>query len=212
MSSAIWRREAWRGVRLSWRKLRWAAGQGRVVKLRFRLIGALSCSCACLLLGSVSAWGSGAPDFGWLKGRPGQILRLTGMTFVASEGSSNEIVLRAERAQLYPDHDVADLEVVAVEVAPGDGRVGFEMRCDRGRLNLSSQDFVAEGHVVGTIEGGRQFEADWVVYDEAAGLLDTEEPVLITDQDGRYRGGGFRYFVDQHRFRLMGGASIVHEP
>jgi LPS export ABC transporter protein LptC len=165
-----------------------------------------------LLLGNASVARCAAPDLGWLDGDPGQVLRLLGMTFASSEGSNNEIVLRAERAQLYPDHDVADLEVVVVEVAPGDGRVGFEMSCDRGRLNLSSQDFVAEGHVVGTIEGGRQFEAQWVAYNEADGLLYTDEPVLITDQNGRYRGGGFRYHVEQHRFRLMGGASIIQDP
>lgn len=212
MSIATLRREAWRGARLFSLPLplRRVGVRIRPVDRRARLIGALAC--ACLLLGNASAASSGAPDFGWLKGDPGQILRLLGMTFVSSEASSNEIVLRAERAQLYPDHDVADLEVVAVEVAPGDGRVGFEMRCDNGRLNLASQDFVAEGHVVGTIEGGRQFEAQWVAYNEADGLLYTDEPVLITDQNGRYRGGGFRYFLHQHRFRLMGGASIIQEP
>lgn len=202
--------EAWRGVRLAslWRRC--AGVRIGPVDLRGRLLGALAC--VCLLLGNASAARCAAPDLGWLDGDPGQILRLVGMTFASSEGSSNEIVLRAERAQLYPDHDVADLEVVVVEVAPGDGRVGFEMRCDRGRLNLSSQDFVAEGHVVGTIEGGRQFEAQWVAYNEADGLLYTDEPVLITDQNGRYRGGGFRYYVEQHRFRLMGGASIIQDP
>ena len=118
-----------------------------------------------------------APDHGWLEGDPGQILRLRGMTFVASEGSANEIVLHAENAQFYPDHDVADLETVSVEVAPGSTRVGFEMKCDKGRLNLASQDFVAQGNVVGTIEGGRQFEALWVAYNEEDGILYTDEPV-----------------------------------
>lgn len=175
----------------------------RVVLLLLVAIGGLS---------QASEAVSGAPDFGWLEGDPGQMLKLRGMTFVASEGSANEIVLRAENARFFPDHDVADLETVHVEVAPGSGRIGFDMRCDRGRLNLSSQDFVAEGNVVGTIEGGRQFEALWVAYDEAEGLLYTDEPVLITDQKGRYRGGGFRYFIHQQRFLLMGGASIVQEP
>jgi len=164
------------------------------------------------VVGIASVARSAAPDHGWLEGDPGQVLFLRGMTFVASEGSANEIVLHAKNAQFYPDHDVADLETVAVEVAPGSGRVGFEMQCDRGRLNLTSQDFVAEGNVVGTIEGGRQFEALWVAYDEAKGVLYTDEPVLITDQDGRYQGGGFQYFVHQQRFRLKGGASIVQEP
>jgi LPS export ABC transporter protein LptC len=134
------------------------------------------------------------------------------MTFVASEGSANEILLRSERARFYPDRQVADLERVEVEVTPGPGRVGFEMHCDEGQLNLSTQDFLATGNVVGTIEGGRQFEAAWVAYDEKAGLLYTDEPVLIIDEDGRYRGGGFRYFVNEQRFRLQGGATVVQEP
>lgn len=152
------------------------------------------------------------PDFGWLEGDRGQQLRLKGMTFVASEGSANEIVLRSTHAQFYPEHDVADLETVNVEVQPGTDRVGFVMSCEKGRLNLASQDFVAEGNVVGTIEGGRRFQAAWVAYDEENGLLYTDDPVLITDEDGTYRGGGFRYFVHQQRFRLMGGASIVQDP
>ena len=153
-----------------------------------------------------------APDLGWFDGKLGQVLHVRGMIFVASEASSNEVVLRADEARFYPDQQVADLERVEVEVASGHGRVGFEMRCDEGQLNLSTQDFIAQGNVVGHFEGGRQFEALWVAYDEAKGLLYTDEPVFIVDQEGRYRGGGFRYFVREQRFRLQGGASVVQEP
>ena len=152
------------------------------------------------------------PDPGWLEGEPGQKLNVRGMTFVASEGGANEILLRAERADFYPEREVADLDVVDVEVTPGDDRVGFRMRCDEGLLNLANQAFVAQGHVVGTIEGNRQFEALWVAYDEVEGVLYTDDPVLIVDEDGRYRGGGFRYFVNESRFRLQGGATVVQGP
>ena len=152
------------------------------------------------------------PDPGWLKGDPGQILHVRGMTFVASEGSANEILLRAETAEFYPEREVADLDEVDVEVASGEGRLGFRMRCDEGQLNLATQAFIAEGHVVGTIEGDRQFEALWVAYDEVEGVLYTDDPVLIVDEDGRYRGGGFRYFVNESRFRLEGGATVVQDP
>jgi hypothetical protein len=166
----------------------------------------------CFVFGDSGPSRAGPPDLGWFDGNLGQILHVRGMTFVASEASSNEIVLRAEVAQFYPDRQVANLEQVEVEVASGPDRIGFEMRCDEGQLNLSTQDFIAEGHVVGTIEGGRQFEALWVAYDEAKGVLYTDEPVLIVDQDGSYRGGGFRYFVREQRFRLQGGASVIQEP
>jgi LPS export ABC transporter protein LptC len=154
----------------------------------------------------------GGPDLGWFDGELGQTLHVRGMTFVASEASSNEIVLHAETARFYPDRQLADLDRVHVQVASGPNRVGFEMHCDRGQLNLSTQDFIAEGDVVGTIEGGREFEALWVAYDEEKGVLYTDEPVLIVDEDGRYRGGGFRYIVKERRFRLLGGASVVQEP
>ncbi|MEZ4280624.1 MAG: LPS export ABC transporter periplasmic protein LptC [Myxococcota bacterium] len=163
-----------------------------------------------LLLASVGA--AEAPDLHWLDGDPGQILHVVGMTFVASEGSENEVLLRAERARFYPDHQVADLEGVEVTVAPGPGRTGFEMRCESGRLNLATQSFVAEGSVSGTIEGGRRFRASWVAYDDDTRVLYTDEPVVIIDRGGSYRGGGFRYFVDEQRFRLEGGASVVQEP
>lgn len=153
-----------------------------------------------------------APDLGWLDGDLGQVLLVRGMTFIASEGSTNDILLRAERARFYPDRRVAELEQVEVEVASGEDRIGFEMRCDQGQLNLATQDFLAEGHVVGTIEGGRQFEALWVAFDDENGILYTDEPVLIVDEDGRYRGGGFRYFVNEQRFLLLGGAVVVQDP
>jgi LPS export ABC transporter protein LptC len=214
MTSSTLRREAGRAPQTRSRSR--ASARVTVDALRSRLAAppprVVHSFVACLLM--VATWPAmaSAPDHGWLEGDPGQILRLLGMTFVASEGSDNEIVLHAERARFYPDHDVADLERVEVEVAPGSGRVGFQMQCDRARLNLTSQDFVAEGNVVGTIQGGREFEALWVAYDEEDGILYTDEPVLITDEDGSYRGGGFRYFIHQQRFRLMGGASIVQEP
>ena len=165
-----------------------------------------------LVLLAVAPARADVPDPGWLEGDPGQKLNVREMTFVASQGCANDILLRAERADFYPEREVADLDVVDVEVTPGDDRVGFRMRCDEGLLNLANQAFVAQGHVVGTIEGNRQFEALWVAYDEVEGVLYTDDPVLIVDEDGRYRGGGFRYFVNESRFRLQGGATVVQGP
>ena len=177
-----------------------------------RRVGRISVRVACLAFVGATIAVAEPPDRRWLEGPVGQVVHVSGMTFVASEGSENEIVLRAARARFYPERQVADLEEVEVAVAPGQGRTGFEMHCERGRLNLATQSFVAEGEVAGTIEGGRRFEARWVAYDDEKRELYTDEPVVIVDRDGSYRGGGFRYFVDEQRFRLEGGASIVREP
>jgi len=181
-----------------------------IARRRRARAGVVRASVLGLLLATASR--AGAPDLHWLDGDPGQVLHVEGMTFVASEGSENEILIRAARARFYPDHQVADLDEVEVAVAPGRERTGFEMHCERGRLNLATQSFVAEGRVAGTIEGGRRFEARWVAYDDEKRVLYTDEPVVIVDRAGSYRGGGFRYFVDEQRFRLEGGASVVQEP
>jgi len=186
------------------------AGKGQMTRAAGAWRRGPSALLALLLLAAPAI--AEVPDPGWLVGDPGQRLDVRGMTFVASEGGANEIVLRAEHADFYPEREVAELDVVDVEVAPGDGRLGFRMRCDEGQLNLGTRAFIAVGHVAGTIEGNRQFEALWVAYDEAEGVLYTDDPVLITDEDGRYRGGGFRYFVNEARFRLEGGATVVQDP
>ena len=50
-----------------------------------------------------------------------------------------------------------------------------------------------------------------MAYDETDGVLYTDDPVLIVDDGGSYRGGGFRYLVEEGRFKLLGGASVVQD-
>jgi len=140
-------------------------------------------------------------------------LDVHGMTFVASRGDANEIVLRAREAQFRTNSEVATLEEVRATVAPDAERVGFDMTCERGELHLDTNDFYAEGNVAGETAGGRRFETDWVRYDHGRGLLFTDAPVTITERSGgTFKGGGFEYFVAERRFRLLGGASVVQEP
>lgn len=139
-------------------------------------------------------------------------LDLEGMTFVASRGTDGEIIVRAEHAVYQPDTEQAELSAVHASVAAREDGRRFEMTCDRGDLDLSTSDFFAQGNVRGQTDDGRRFQADWVRYDHEEGLLFTDEPVLITDDNGTYRGGGFRYYVEERRFRLVGGARVVQQP
>ncbi len=143
-------------------------------------------------------------------------LHLEGITFVASEGRDAGLVLRAERARFELDLDKVFLEQVHATLAePNEEEAGASQRveiyCDRGELDLESYDFYAEGNVTGRTDAGRRFSAPWVRFEQETGLLYTEAPVVIREDSGTYRGGGFRYLVRENRFRLIGGASVVQE-
>jgi LPS export ABC transporter protein LptC len=139
------------------------------------------------------------------------VLDVGQMTFVASRGSVSEVVLRAVKARVDTAVDVVHLETVWVSVSDGKSERDVEITCERGELDLTTSDFRAEGNVKGRTESGLEFSADWVRYDHERGLLFTDTPVLITDETGTFRGGGFQYIVDEKRFKLLGGASAVKQ-
>jgi LPS export ABC transporter protein LptC len=135
------------------------------------------------------------------------------MTFISSRGEETEVVVHAEQARFRPDADVADLETVRARLSTGDAKSGhIEIECDEGTLNLKSNSFWARGNVNGRTRDGRKFSAPWVRYDHTDGLLFTDAPVLLSEAGTTMRGGGFRYYVNEERFRLMGGAEVVQAP
>ncbi|MCG8590594.1 MAG: LPS export ABC transporter periplasmic protein LptC, partial [Proteobacteria bacterium] len=138
-------------------------------------------------------------------------LDVEGMTFVSTRDDRPEVVLRAREAQFQPDTDRATLQQVRALVTAED-ESSFEVTCDRGELNLETNDFVAEGNVVGQTASGRQFRTERVEYDHARGLLHTNVPVVIEEATGTYEGGGFEYHVREDRFRLLGGARVIQAP
>lgn len=140
------------------------------------------------------------------------LLDVDGMTFIASRGPGNELVLHAAHARFDTEQERVYLDDVHATVEPSRSAGEFEIRCDSGELDVATNDFEAQGNVRGRTDGDRQFEAPWVKYDHAAGLLFTNAPVLISEDAITYRGGGFQYFVRERRFRLLGGASVVQKP
>jgi LPS export ABC transporter protein LptC len=134
------------------------------------------------------------------------------MTFVASEGMRNELVLWAEVARIDGNHQTMRMEQVHLTVAAGSDLPAIEIRCEKGRIDLESNDFLLEGQVRGRIGDGQRFEADWVAYREGEQLLYSDAPVQMFDRQGSVFGGGFRYRLDGRHFRLINGAYIVREP
>ena len=135
-------------------------------------------------------------------------LRATGVTFVGSRGSTSDLVLHSRTATFRPDRDIAHLVDVRVVVTDDDEGDSFEMTCDRAELNIETNDFRAEGRVRGTTADGEHYSAPWVEYDHEAGLLEAAAPVEMMDRTGTFRGDGFRYFVRERKFHLLGNVSV----
>jgi LPS export ABC transporter protein LptC len=139
-------------------------------------------------------------------------LHVTGMTFVGSRGAVSELVLRSDTAVFHPETDIAELEVVTAVVTQSEKGQSFEMTCDRARLNLETNDFVAEGNVQGVTADGQRYSAPTVEYDHESGVLSSEAHVVMVDDSGSFQGDGFRYHVRDRRFRLLGNVRVVQTP
>jgi LPS export ABC transporter protein LptC len=121
-------------------------------------------------------------------------------------------VLHAERAELRPETNLAVLEDVRMSATDENEKRSFDVRCDRGELDVDTNDFLAEGDVRGTTGGGQRYTTTWVRYDHSRGLLFTDAPVAMEDGSGSFRGDGFRYDTRKRSFRLLGNVSVVQKP
>ena len=162
---------------------------------------------ALLSLCALVSLGADAP-----QRRLSSTLRVTGMTFVGTRGSVNELVLHATRAELRPETNLAVLEDVRVSALDAKAVHSFDVRCDHGELDVETNDFLAEGDVRGTTGEGQRYTTNWVRYDHERGLLYTDAPVAMEDAAGSFRGDGFRYDTRKRSFRLLGNVSVVQKP
>lgn len=135
-------------------------------------------------------------------------LKVTGMTFVGSRGELSELVVRAEQALFYPETSRADLVQVRASVTDAEKGESFKMTCDRAELNVETNDFKAIGNVEGVTGDGQRYSAPWVSYHHEESMLYTDAPVVVEDRHGVFRGDGFRYFIDERRFELLGNVSV----
>jgi LPS export ABC transporter protein LptC len=164
---------------------------------------AVAGACLVILLGYAGA--------AWPGEAASPALELEGMTFVASQGTKNEVVLAAEHARVETQKKLAHLETVHVQLASDRGTPGLDMKCERGTVNIETSNFDAEGNVRGTTGDGRRFRTQRLRYIHGPGLVSTDSPVEIQDETGTYRGAGFRYYVRQNRFQLRQAATVVQQ-
>jgi LPS export ABC transporter protein LptC len=143
---------------------------------------------------------------------PSTGLHVKGMTFVGSRGEASELVVRATTAIFFPESGIANLVDVRAVVTDGSNGKSFEMRCDRAKLNVETNDFTAIGNVEGVTESGQRYSAPWVRYVHETAVLLTDASVTVVDQAGTLRGDGFRYYIEERRFKLLGNVSVEQGP
>lgn len=140
------------------------------------------------------------------------VLELTGLSFVASRAGTSELLLEADRVRFETATETAELADVRVVFTDPEGASSFEMTCDRGRLDLQSSDFVAEGNVRGRTADGVHIATSRAQYDHRRGLVSGSAPVEIEQQGTLLRGDGFEYDAEKRRLRLVGAAEVVQSP
>ena len=136
-------------------------------------------------------------------------MRLTRLTFVATREARAELRVAAEVALIDEVANKASLEQVDADWADDAGHSSLRVRCERGELDLATNDLLASGDVRGTFADGRQFVGPWLRYDRKRGVAYTSAPVEIVEGGGRVlRGGGLEYHVRDRRLRLLAGARV----
>lgn len=138
----------------------------------------------------------------------GPPLELEGLTFVAANESTAEVRVEAESAVIDDTSNKAELSAVEAEWAGDDGRRSLSITCERGELDLATNDLLASGSVRGVLADGRRFAGPWLRYDRARGVAYTSAPVQILEGERVLRGGGFEYHVRDRRLRLTAGAKV----
>ena len=137
------------------------------------------------------------------------------MTYVSGHDGRNDLVLDAALEHYDPATNRIYLEDVKAKMLAEDGGAGFELTSKEGNIDLQESWFVAEGLVRGLTTDGRRLETERMKYTNTSGVVSTDLPVLIRERDSGmvYRGnGGFEYNVQEGRFKLLGGATVVQKP
>ena len=178
---------------------------------RIARVAGLAGALALSLAAGGGARAAEAPVASPVPGVGSEVL-VTGMVFVVSRPADGDLVLESREATLHPDSQRVELRDAKVRATDSARRRRFDVRAERGELDLVSYDFLAEGDVRGSTGDGQRYSAPWVRYRRADALLYTDAPVLLEDPSGRLRGDGFRYHLRERRFEVTGNVSVVQEP
>lgn len=126
---------------------------------------------------------------------------LDSLHFSGYRGTSQDLEVRAERAQVRPEQQLAELRNVEIQFRDTE-RGPVHVTADRGDFNLTTQAFVLHENVKGELGDGERFTTSEVRYDDAMRRLYTSEPVEIEHGRIAFRGQGMVLDVPSGRLTL----------
>lgn len=126
---------------------------------------------------------------------------LDSLHFSGYRGTSQDLEVRAQRAEMRPDQQVAELRNVEIQFRDSE-RGPVHVTADRGDFNLTTQAFVLHENVKGEIGDGERFATSEVRYDDMKRRLFTSQPVEIEHGRIAFRGQGMVIDVASGRLTL----------
>jgi len=121
--------------------------------------------------------------------------------FSGYEGGTQDFEVKAQRANLRTDEQVAELSGVDIQFHDSD-RGPLRVQADRAELNLASDDFVLHENVRGELGDGERFTTSEVRYQDSNRRLFTDQPVRVERGRFAFRGRGMVIDVPTRRLTV----------
>ncbi len=128
-------------------------------------------------------------------------LVLDGVIFSGYRSATKDLEVRARRARVQPDQQVAVLREVDILFRDSE-RGPMHVTADDADFNLATQAFVLHENVKGEVGDGERFSTSEVRYDEKLRRLHTDRPVQIDHGRISFKGKGMVIDVASGRLTL----------
>ena len=123
------------------------------------------------------------------------------VNFAGYSGATQDLEVRARRANVHPDQQVAELRDVDIRFRDSE-RGPLHVTAARAQFNLTTQAFVLHEDVNGELGDGERFATSEVHYDDKKRRLATDRPVQIEHGRISFKGKGMVIDVASGRMTL----------
>ena len=146
---------------------------------------------AAILLSSCS-FSRGEDDEAQEKGEYPDI-SLTGARYTLGQSGERPVYIESSRMLLYSKDSRAVVEDVTFISYDEEGNPSVEGSADHGDIETDTKRMMLEGNVkLRASDGNMTIEADTLMFDSENGEVEADGDVLVSSDDGTFRGTGFR--------------------